>query len=57
VKQPATSADTQTFQRVIGELVLVVDRIVREDVARRRALARELRARVKAADDELVRAG
>jgi hypothetical protein len=54
VNPPVTSADVQTFRQLTAELALVVDRIAREATTRRLALAWEIRARIQAADGELI---
>jgi hypothetical protein len=54
VNPPPTSADVQTFRKLTAELAVVVDHIARDAQARRQALTREIRARVWAADGELI---
>jgi hypothetical protein len=54
VNPPVTSADVQKFRKLTAELALVADRIAREATTRRLALAWEIRARIQAADGELI---
>jgi hypothetical protein len=48
------SAENQTFQKLMSELAAVVDRLMQDEKARRRVLAREIRNQLEAIDGELV---
>jgi hypothetical protein len=54
VKKSAQSADNQTFQKLMSELAVVVDRLMQDEKAHRRVLAREIRAQLEAIDGELA---